>query len=252
MAKLNLEGRWWELNEKYVDVGETKKEDSSIKNISEWNDYMYLKHPTRNAYENKGVLARWVELSRLSKVSKFANMNANSRIIEIGSEEGWLLQRISSSKFVVGADISFKALKDSKGKINDCRNKYLVCCDASQLPFKDNSFDAVVCSEALEHMFNPEIAVAEMSRIGAESAHFIISVPHEHFLDFSKKIINTLGLTGLILPGLEEEQSEWHVQSFTPHSIKKIISAHAKITSFNMVPVPFFGPKIVLTAVKRR
>ena len=37
--------------------------------------------------------------------------------------------------------------------------------DAHKLPFKNEEFDTVLCSEVLEHLHSPEIALAEMKRV---------------------------------------------------------------------------------------
>lgn len=62
--------------------------------------------------------------------------------------------------------------------------------DAHKLPFSSESFDVIVCSEALEHFYNPFIAVAEMHRVLVPkglvlvTTRFIFPVhdaPHDYF-----------------------------------------------------------------------
>lgn len=50
--------------------------------------------------------------------------------------------------------------------------------DAATLPFADSSFDAAVCVEVLEHVFEPQRAVAEIARVLRPGGLLIISVPN--------------------------------------------------------------------------
>ncbi len=47
------------------------------------------------------------------------------------------------------------------------------------IPFEDNSFDAVGCFEVLEHQVDPVPALKELARVAKK--HVIISVPHEPY-----------------------------------------------------------------------
>lgn len=49
--------------------------------------------------------------------------------------------------------------------------------DAVSLPFPDESFDAVVCSEVLEHLPDYEAAIDELVRVLAPRGHLAVSVP---------------------------------------------------------------------------
>ncbi|RPJ74308.1 MAG: class I SAM-dependent methyltransferase [Desulfobacteraceae bacterium] len=54
---------------------------------------------------------------------------------------------------------------------------HLCAADGMRLPFAAEVFDAVVCSEVLEHLFSPDQAVAEMMRVLKPGGHFVVSVP---------------------------------------------------------------------------
>lgn len=50
------------------------------------------------------------------------------------------------------------------------------------LPFKDESFDTVFCSQVLEHLPDPKRALEEMARILKKEGHLILSVPHLSYI----------------------------------------------------------------------
>jgi SAM-dependent methyltransferase len=53
---------------------------------------------------------------------------------------------------------------------------------AEALPFGDCVFDSVLCTEVLEHLRHPEMAIREMARVLKPGGNIIISVPFIHEL----------------------------------------------------------------------
>lgn len=54
--------------------------------------------------------------------------------------------------------------------------------DAQRLPFSDASFDTVFCSQVLEHVPEPWLALAEFRRVLKDDGHLILTVPHISWL----------------------------------------------------------------------
>jgi len=71
---------------------------------------------------------------------------------------------------VVGVDISLVQLKKS-GFIR------VVLGDAQHLPFKEGSFDSVLCSELLEHLSYPGQCIQEIHRILREGGSAVFTTP---------------------------------------------------------------------------
>ena len=49
--------------------------------------------------------------------------------------------------------------------------------DATKLPFRDSSFDVVICSEVLEHIPGNREAIAELVRVLKQGKDLVVSVP---------------------------------------------------------------------------
>lgn len=64
----------------------------------------------------------------------------------------------------------------------DPKNEDVIAADLQRLPFPDNSFDTVFCSQVLEHVPDHAQAVAECHRVLRPGGHFIGSVPHISWL----------------------------------------------------------------------
>jgi SAM-dependent methyltransferase len=50
--------------------------------------------------------------------------------------------------------------------------------DAQALPFREGSFDTILCSQALEHLPEPGRALAEMGCVLRAGGHLILTAPH--------------------------------------------------------------------------
>ncbi len=54
--------------------------------------------------------------------------------------------------------------------------------DAHKLPFNNNSFDAVFCLEALEHVADPLLALKEFKRVMKKGGYGVFLVPSDNDL----------------------------------------------------------------------
>lgn len=77
---------------------------------------------------------------------------------------------------VIESDIapgSVKKVKNIAVK-NNIRNGYYAIIDAENLPFNNNTIDAVFIVASLHHFPNPEKAVSEIARVLKQNSHFLI------------------------------------------------------------------------------
>lgn len=87
-----------------------------------------------------------------------------------------LLTRPSFQGHVIGLDSSRKMLRQADAKLSRYAGRYaLVWHDAQQLPFPDETFDAVCCLEALEFMPSPQRVLSEMFRVLCPGGIFLVS-----------------------------------------------------------------------------
>lgn len=118
---------------------------------------------------------------------KRLGITPGNRILDIGCGEGRHTIRAcqESEVICIGADFEFDNLLTTKGKLEfhegltdlSCRNWALSAMDITALPFKNDSFDVVICSEVLEHIPDDEKAVLELTRILKPGKMLAVSVP---------------------------------------------------------------------------
>jgi len=83
---------------------------------------------------------------------------------------------------VVGVDLNWKDLQwtaralDNMEDVSD-RAWMIAQADATRLPFRDETFDVVICSEVLEHIPANRAAIAELVRVLKPGRNMAVSVP---------------------------------------------------------------------------
>lgn len=106
-----------------------------------------------------------------------------NRILDIGCGSGFLAglirKRLSDTE-IYGVDFSIEALKRCK----NLNQVYCVDLEQSRIPFKDEVFDLIICTEVLEHLFQPEHVVAEIHRLLSVDGVGIITIPNFSFWRF--------------------------------------------------------------------
>jgi len=87
--------------------------------------------------------------------------------------------------FAVGADLAYDDLKQAaeRLKLHDRLGEHgagewgLAAADVTGLPFDDNCFDLVICSEVLEHIGDYLRAIDEIIRVLKSGCNLVVSVP---------------------------------------------------------------------------
>lgn len=112
-----------------------------------------------------------------------AEVGPGDRVLDVstGTGEAALaaLQIIGTSGVVIGADIAPAMLTSARNRLND-PSFWPVAADGEALPFKDASFDAVVCQLGLQFFPDPARGLTEFRRVlcpGASVGVCVISTP---------------------------------------------------------------------------
>jgi len=94
------------------------------------------------------------------------------RLLDIPAGEGALARRLARVGYQVScADLYPEIFKADEFEIKQADLD-------GQLPYKDASFDCVVCIEGLEHIENPANAIREFSRLVRQGGTLVVSVPN--------------------------------------------------------------------------
>lgn len=99
-----------------------------------------------------------------------------TKILDVGCASGWFLSRLKK-KFpkakCVGIDVYKDGVKYGKKKYPKIT---LRVADAHKIPYQENIFDLVICTEVLEHIANPEEALHEIKRVLKKNGTAVIEL----------------------------------------------------------------------------
>lgn len=115
------------------------------------------------------------------------DIQPGAKILDIGCGEGrhtcaaYRLPDVT----VVGADLDFSSLKTTQERLafhdklaeHGGGTWHLSMTDITRLPFQDNFFDLVICSEVLEHIPQDGAAMKEIIRVLKPGKDLVVSVP---------------------------------------------------------------------------
>jgi len=119
-------------------------------------------------------------------------------ILEVGCGNGRDTPFYISVKGVnyIGIDISEKMLAIAKKRINTLDKKdgvHFLIADATKMPFPDNLFDKILCSEVLEHIPRWDQAIGEFARTIKNNGILVITTPNQYSMyGITRKIYETM------------------------------------------------------------
>ena len=133
-----------------------------------------------SAYDD--YVGRWSRLFVPSVIAA-AQVQSGGKVLDISTGTGEaavaVLPVIGASGTLVGADISPEMVRSAVQRVNDSR--FLpIAADGQELPFRNASFDAVVCQLGLQFFPDPARGLSEFRRVlcpGGRAAVCVISNP---------------------------------------------------------------------------
>jgi ubiquinone/menaquinone biosynthesis C-methylase UbiE len=161
------------------------------------------------------------------------------RILEIGCSWGYIIGSLGdSASFRFGVDINFSDVRFAQQRFG--HNSIYLSSGAEFLPFADETFDAIIMSEVLEHTRDEERALAEAARVLRPGGVIVLTVPQSGPLE-------VMDLTNLKLrmPGLHRRfygwkhrgdysrfvpVSDWH-RHYSLDQLRSLVSPYFEITA---------------------
>ena len=183
----------------------------------------YQKHISRNPLQKFLIENFYKSLVCLAKPVRPVT------VMDVGCGEGFTLIKLKQAKIgrtFEGIDHSDDALKLGK-KLSPKLN--IKKGDIYHLPYKDNAFDILVCTEVLEHLKKPHEALSEIKRVAKK--YIILSVPNEPFFILANllrgKYLGTFG------------NHPEHVNHWTSGTFKRFLRKNGLKISCTRRPFPW-------------
>lgn len=113
------------------------------------------------------------------------NIKKNALVLEVGCGDGRSLKDlIEITKNLVGIDHDETAVNDAKRNLKNIKNAKILLADGKNIPFKDKTFDAVLCMTTFANFYDEKyIILSEMKRVLKDEGNIFISVYSEDALE---------------------------------------------------------------------
>jgi len=190
--------------------------------------------PTGNTFDKYGSSSPLVRrlMARFERsAAELLDRAAPRSLLDVGCGEGVLTERWAvrdTGCEIVGVDLEDPALATHWTARATRPNLRFVAMEAETLAFADGAFELVSAMEVLEHVADPEAALAEMARVAER--WLLVSVPREplwRVLNLARgAYVRRLGNT----PG--------HLHHWTPARFRRLLAAHGEIVC-SRAPLPW-------------
>ncbi len=133
----------------------------------------------------------------------FATKHIGGKVLEVGSGEGYGIEILAPLATKYMAIDKFQTqLPVSAQKFKQVSFRQV---SVPPLPFEDNSFDAVVSFQVIEHIEEDEALVKEIHRVLKPGGVLVLTTPNR-----------TMSLT----------RNPWHVREYTPDELKALLNRY--------------------------
>jgi len=207
----------------------------------EWNEKMVTKYDPDAFHHHPSAVVRFIENRRVKAIFKLMGRPyKRGGVLEVGCGAGNILEKVPPGN-LFGVDISGFILTKARQKLGN--RVCLFQADAQNLPFKDQVFKQVICSEVLEHVLDPSISLQEITRILGFEGIAIVSVPNELWINRLKKILIRLGIFGWLLHRQggydempEKMEDEWHLHVLSLEEWLALFNNFFRVTHLRRIP----------------
>jgi SAM-dependent methyltransferase len=145
-----------------------------------------------------GIVGIWLNPFYLARkelrreMTRFAPL-MRGRLLDVGCGTKPYRELFSSASDYVGLEYD--------SPINRVAKRADYFYDGNTLPFEDASYDGVICNQVLEHVFNPDQFLHEISRVVKPGGDLLLTVPfvwdeHEQPWDYAR--YSSFGLKSLL------------------------------------------------------
>jgi len=163
-----------------------------------------------DAFYSINFLQRYWQRKRYRIIMDFVKAEKNKAIIDLGCGSSKIIQDLPNA---VAVDVSIDKLRYIRKS-----NKFLINADIKNLPFKNEVFSCVICSEVIEHI-DTESIFFEIKRILMPKGILVIGTP-----DYNKIIWRIIEFFyGLLQPsGYKNE----HIKRYNKKSLEDILKKY--------------------------
>ena len=198
--------------------------------VEEWNDQLAREHDIDAYYAGANPVLRAIEKRRLSLIRSLIAPRPGERLLEVGCGGGHVLALFPECE-LVGTDVSGAMLDKARRRLAG-RPVELLKGELDELGLPAASFDAVVCTEVLEHVVDPDAVLASIASLLAPTGRAVVTFPNDSLINSAKRFARKTRLASL--PGFRRIDwggDEFHLHAWPISEMRTLLDRHFRIES---------------------
>jgi len=155
-----------------------------LRTDNEYNEYVKDFYRKVEDYDWNDVADNWrglesfVHRAREREIKKLIGVFSDKgRCLDVGCGTGLLLRHLSSGS--IGVDINPRHVERAKAYVPGAQ---VMVQDAEKLQFDEETFDMVICTEVIEHLVRPDLALENIRRVLKRGGVLLGSTPKRSLL----------------------------------------------------------------------
>jgi ubiquinone/menaquinone biosynthesis C-methylase UbiE len=154
------------------------------------------------------------------KTISFIPLRAGDYLLDMGCGTGWAVRYaagiIKENGKAYGIDLSSRMIEKAKENSSNYQNVSFYQANAEKLPFENNFFDFIICTNSFHHYLNPSKALDEVYRVLKTGGKIFIAD------------VTTDGFIVKMVDKLSSKREPEHVKYYSTQDYKEIF-AKAKL-----------------------
>lgn len=122
-----------------------------------------------------------VGMAREYQILRLLNLQKEDSLLDVGCASGHqVFAAAPHIQHAVGIDVAEKFIETARQHAQDAgiTNVEFLCEEGEKIPFPDESFSKIICSEVIEHLIHPEPLLAEIRRVLKPGGRVVFTVPN--------------------------------------------------------------------------
>ncbi|MEM4267003.1 MAG: methyltransferase domain-containing protein, partial [Candidatus Nanoarchaeia archaeon] len=161
------------------------------------------------AYDSIIPIQRYWQRKRYSIIME--GIDRNKKILDMGCGTNKIIQELPEA---VASDIDFRRINYLKKT-----NRYRIVSDVNYIPFKNEIFDTVICSQVIEHIHRNENIFREFNRVLKKEGMLILGTP-----DYDK--VTWRMIEYLYKKLLTNAYGDQHITKYTKNELVNMLMKH--------------------------